>query len=63
MAMVTAQMRKDCNGTNEIEQFFRGILNDIFTKDNSEEMFECLKKRASTTANIHMDLKLAIKTR
>ncbi|WP_241762551.1 Mlp family lipoprotein (plasmid) [Borrelia hermsii] len=41
------KVNKNGNGTNEIKQFFRGILNDIFTKDNSEEMFECLKKRAS----------------
>ncbi|UPA15358.1 Mlp family lipoprotein [Borrelia turicatae] len=31
-------------GTNEIEQFFRGILNDMSNKNNNEEMFDCLKK-------------------
>ncbi|WP_247073548.1 Mlp family lipoprotein [Borrelia turicatae] len=33
------------NGTNKIELFFRDILSDISTKNNNEEMFECLKNR------------------
>ncbi|WP_024655189.1 Mlp family lipoprotein [Borrelia hispanica] len=45
------------NGTNEIEQFFRGVLNDIGFKNNNEEMFECLKKELLCTddSNKHFD--------
>ncbi|WP_024655169.1 Mlp family lipoprotein [Borrelia hispanica] len=32
------------NGTNEIEQFFRGVLNDMSSKNTHDEMFEYLKK-------------------
>ncbi|WP_330730328.1 Mlp family lipoprotein [Borrelia turicatae] len=31
------------NGTNEIEQFFRGILNDMSIRNTNEEMFDCIK--------------------
>ncbi|UVY98935.1 Mlp family protein (plasmid) [Borrelia hermsii] len=40
------------NGTNEIEQFFRGILNDIPNKSTNKEMFECLKD-GLTSDNSH----------
>ncbi|ABF82180.1 Mlp family lipoprotein (plasmid) [Borrelia hermsii] len=38
-------------GNNDIEQFFRGVLNDISTKNHNEEMFECLKKELLDSTN------------
>lgn len=44
--------QKDCNkdnkygngdGTNEIEQYFRGVASDIFNKNSNEEIYHCLK--------------------
>ncbi|WP_024654271.1 Mlp family lipoprotein [Borrelia persica] len=45
------------NDDNEIEKFFRGILNDMSLKDNNEKMFECLKKELLCTddSNKHFD--------
>ncbi len=30
-------------GTNEIEQYFRGVTGDIFNKNSNEEIYKCLK--------------------
>ncbi len=31
-------------GTNEIEQYFRGVAGDIFNKNSNEEIYQCLKE-------------------
>ncbi|MBB6208601.1 Mlp family lipoprotein [Borreliella lanei] len=31
------------NGKNEIEQYFRGVADDIFNKNSNEEIYKCLK--------------------
>ncbi|WP_215537781.1 Mlp family lipoprotein [Borreliella bavariensis] len=31
------------NGSNEIEQYFRGVAVDIFSKNGNEEIYNCLK--------------------
>ncbi|WP_215540976.1 Mlp family lipoprotein [Borreliella bavariensis] len=50
--------QKDCNkdnksrnGTNEIEQYFRGIASDIFSKKNNEEIYQCLKEKLLDTSD------------
>lgn len=32
------------DGTNEIEQYFRGVAGDIFNKNSNEEIYQCLKE-------------------
>ncbi|MGF7102310.1 Mlp family lipoprotein [Borreliella kurtenbachii] len=31
------------NGNNDIEQYFRGVADDIFNKNSNEEIYKCLK--------------------
>ncbi|ATQ15409.1 Mlp family lipoprotein (plasmid) [Borrelia miyamotoi] len=44
-------------GTNQIEQFFRGILNDMSTEPNNDKMFDRLKDELLCTDNSskHLD--------
>ncbi|WP_330730560.1 Mlp family lipoprotein [Borrelia turicatae] len=39
--------------TNEIEQFFRGVMNSVFYKNTNEEIFKCLKEEISNE-NSHL---------
>ncbi|WP_215540919.1 Mlp family lipoprotein [Borreliella bavariensis] len=39
------------NGSNEIEQYFRGITDQIFYKNGNEEIYNCLKEKLLDTSN------------
>ncbi len=36
-------------GTNEIEQYFRGVAGDIFNENSNEEIYKCLKDKLLDT--------------
>ncbi len=44
------------NGTNEIEQYFRGVAGDIFNKNSNEEIYKCLKDELLKTDNHYAGL-------
>ncbi|WP_420025599.1 Mlp family lipoprotein [Borreliella valaisiana] len=41
---------KHGNGNNDIEQYFRGIANDMFSKNDNEEIYECFKEKLLDTS-------------
>ncbi|PRR43005.1 Mlp family lipoprotein [Borreliella burgdorferi] len=48
-----ANNQKDCNkygnGSNDIEQYFRGVAGDIFNENSNEEIYKCLKDELLNT--------------
>lgn len=38
------------NGTNKIEQYFRGVAGDIFSKNANEEIYKCFKEKLLDTS-------------
>lgn len=58
------QNKNDCdkdnkygNGTNEIEQYFRGVANDMYNKNNNDEIYQHLKEELKKTDNHFGSLK------
>ncbi|MCD2413925.1 Mlp family lipoprotein, partial [Borreliella burgdorferi] len=37
------------NGSNDIEQYFRGVAGDIFNENSNEEIYKCLKDKLLDT--------------
>nr|CAA69690.1 surface-exposed lipoprotein [Borreliella afzelii] len=57
------QNQNDCdkdnkygNGTNEIEQYFRGVANDMSNKNDNDEIYQYLKEELEKTDNHYAGL-------
>ncbi|WP_419253857.1 Mlp family lipoprotein [Borreliella afzelii] len=37
------------DGTNEVEQYFRGVAGDMYSKNSNEEIYQCLKEELLNT--------------
>ncbi|MCD2417479.1 Mlp family lipoprotein, partial [Borreliella burgdorferi] len=37
------------NGSNDIEQYFRGVANDMSNRNSNEEIYQCLKDKLLDT--------------
>ncbi|WP_215540890.1 Mlp family lipoprotein [Borreliella bavariensis] len=44
------------NDTNEIEQYFRGVANDIFNKNDPDEIYKCFKEELLDENNHYASL-------
>ncbi|WP_210378568.1 Mlp family lipoprotein, partial [Borreliella garinii] len=44
------------DGTNEVEQYFRGVAEDMYSKNSNEEIYQYLKEELLKTDNHYSGL-------